>query len=131
MTLDNMDRFENKNDPTNMIWPNGNMKQDSKNTKAHKQHKIWKPKHKNPWKTLMLTNMTFADYFTQNSLHRMPNAFIIFLLESRLKGLSFEIAHIAASTFFFVEKKLIWKQDKKEKHMNTKNKNNIGKEQET
>jgi len=24
------------------------MKQDSKNTKAHKQHKIWKPKHKNP-----------------------------------------------------------------------------------
>jgi len=43
MTLDNMDRFENKNDQTNMRWPNGNMKQDSKNIKAHKQHKIWKP----------------------------------------------------------------------------------------
>jgi len=28
MTLDNMDEFENKNDPTNMWWPNGNMKQD-------------------------------------------------------------------------------------------------------
>jgi len=26
---------------------------------------------------------------------------------------------------------LIWKQDKKEKHMNTNNNNNVGKEQET
>jgi len=26
---------------------------------------------------------------------------------------------------------LIWKQDKKEKHMNTKNNNNIGKDKET
>jgi len=43
MTLDNMDRFENKNDPKNMRWPNGNMKQDSKNIKSHKKHKIWKP----------------------------------------------------------------------------------------
>jgi len=91
MTLDNMDRFENKNDPINMRWPNGNMKQDSKNIKAHKQHKIWKPKNKNAWKMLMLPNLTFVDYFAHNSLHRTPNAFIPFFLETRLKGISFDI----------------------------------------
>jgi len=46
MTLENMDGFKNKHDSTNTIWPNGNMKQDSTNIKAHKHDKIWKFKHK-------------------------------------------------------------------------------------
>ena len=39
----------------------------------------------------MLANPPFVDYFSHNALHRTPNAFIIFLLETRLKGLSFDI----------------------------------------
>jgi len=91
MNLDNMDIFENKNDPKNMRWPNGNMKQDSKNIKAPKQQKIWKLKHKNACETLILATLTFADYFAQTFLHITTNVFIIFLFKIRLKGLSFDI----------------------------------------
>jgi len=35
--------------------------------------------------------LTFAHSFHHNSFHRTPNALILFLLETRLTGLSFDI----------------------------------------
>jgi len=61
MNLENKDEFQNKNDPTNMIWPNGNMKQDSTKIKAHKQNKIWNPKHKNWMVQYVVENRTMKN----------------------------------------------------------------------
>jgi len=36
-----------------------------------------------------MATLTFVDYFAHNLLHRTPNELIFFLLETRLKGLSF------------------------------------------
>jgi len=59
--------------------------------------RVTKPKAKLPQQNLktlffvFLATLTFAHSFDHNSFHRIPNAFILFLLATRLRVLSFDI----------------------------------------
>jgi len=62
--------------------------------------RVTKPKPKLPQHKLKMlffvfsAVLTFAHSFDHNSLHRTLNTFILFLLETRLTGLSFDVKNI-------------------------------------